>query len=221
VARKSGPEVRLASPKNNPFRTSRIEALPFRDPSSPQDARFVEGLLERWNSLDRRGVLVGPKGHGKTTLLEELEFQLEARGFELRRARLRIESPTPDPATRRHLGDGLHDGVVISIDGLDLLRPLTWWRLRRGWRAAGGILATSHRPGRLPTLYEHRSTPELLRQLVRELLDDTDHRLVEPSLVESSLVEPSLVEPRLEELFARHQGNVRECFRELYDEFAG
>ena len=167
---------------------------------------MVGDLLRRWDSLGRRGVLVGPKGHGKTTLLEELERRLESDGFEIRRLRLRVDSPTPDAETRRRLGTALHDGAVISIDGLELLRLWTWRRLRRAWRPAGGLLATAHRPGRLPTLHEHRTTPALLRSLVRELLaEDKDLHTVEGGL---------------DELFGRHGGNVRECLRELYDRFA-
>lgn len=147
---------------------------------------------------------MGPKGHGKTTLLEQLERRLEAEGSEIRRLRLRIESPTPDRETLRWLTRDLDDRVVVSIDGLELFGPWTWWRLRRAWRCAGGILATSHRLGRLPTLHQHRTTPQLLRELVRELLDDEDYRRVEGGL---------------DELFARHGGNVRECLRELYDVF--
>lgn len=196
-------------PGDNPFRSSRIEALAYRDPDAPDADDFAGDLLRRWHDLGRRGVLVGPKGHGKTTLLEQLERRLEsedhAEGQEVRRLRLHVDSPTPDAETRRRLSENLHDGIVISIDGLELLSPWTWWRLRRDWREAGGILATAHRPGRLPTLHEHRTTPALLRSLVRELLGDEDFERVQG---------------RLDELFERQGGNVRECLRELYDRFA-
>ena len=196
-------------PSDNPFRSSRIEALAFRDPDAPDADDFSGDLLHRWDSLGRRGVLVGPKGNGKTTLLEQLERRLEADGTEIRRLRLRVDSPIPDAETRRRLAEDLHRGVVLSVDGLELLRPWTWWRLRRDWRRAGGVLATAHRPGRLPTLHRHRTTPALLRSLVRELLDDKDFD-----------DDIGRVEDGLDELFERHGGNVRECLRELYDRFA-
>ena len=192
-------------PGENPFRTSRIEALAYRDPDDPDSGTFLETLLERWNHVRRRGALVGPKGHGKTTLLEQLEGRLEERGWEIRRLRLRVETPTPVRDSRRRLAEGLHDRAVISVDGLELLRPWTWWRLRRSWRSVGGLLATTHRRGRLPTLHNHLTTPALLRSLVCELLDDEDFRRVDE---------------RLDDLFARHDGNVRECLRDLYDRFA-
>lgn len=205
-------------PADNPFRSARIEALAFRDPhepDAPDGSDVVERVLERWRRLGRRGVLVGPKGHGKTTLLEQLERRLEATGREIRRLRLRVDAPSLDRAARRRLTEGLDENVVLSIDGLELLRPWTFWRLRRAWRRAGGVLATAHRrsllPFRLPTLHEHRTTPDLLRSLVRELLatDDGPDGAAWRS-----------VERRLEGLFARHRGNLRECLRELYDDFA-
>lgn len=177
----------------------------YRSPDDPESADPIGGLLERWEGLGRRGALVGPKGHGKTTLLEQMERRLEEAGLEIRRLRLRVESPTPDAETRRRLRRKLQDGVVISIDGLELLRPWIWWRLRREWRHAGGLLATTHRPGRLPALQEHRTTPKLLRSLVRELLEDESYASIESGL---------------DDLFVRHHGNVRECLRELYDRFA-
>jgi hypothetical protein len=63
------------------------------------------------------------------------------------------------------------------------------------------LVVTTHREGRLPTLWRCATTPELLRNLVRELdvgLDEADARA----------------------LHARHHGNVRDALRELYDQAA-
>ncbi|MDA8017558.1 MAG: hypothetical protein MPN21_08930 [Thermoanaerobaculia bacterium] len=194
-------------PSENPFRTSRVESLRYADPDEPTSCDIEDRLLERWVRLGRRAALVGPKGHGKTTLLEQLEHRLEGKGYEIRRLRFRTEDASLPSTGRRRMATGLHGGVVISIDGLELLGPWAWWRLRRAWTRVGGLLATVHRRGRLPVLHVHKTTPELLRSLVHQLLDDeaTFRR----------------IDRGLGQLFERHEGNIRKCLHELYDQFAG
>jgi hypothetical protein len=68
-------------------------------------------------------------------------------------------------------------------------------------RHAGRLIVTRHRPGPLPAIYHCRTTPDLLIELVRELAPE--HA-------------PDL-EPGLADLFALYHGNLRQCFRELYD----
>ena len=94
---------------------------------------------------------------------------------------------------------------LISIDGLDRLPFLAWRRLRRAARGAGGILATSHARGRLPTLYEHRTSPALLRDLVADLAG---------APAAASLAN------RCDDLFSRCRGDIRACLRALYDDAA-
>ncbi|HEY9421332.1 MAG TPA: hypothetical protein VIW92_07960, partial [Thermoanaerobaculia bacterium] len=82
------------------------------------------------------------------------------------------------------------------------LSRLSWLEARMRTRSAGGLVITSHRPGLLPTLYECCTTPELLAGIVRDLLG------------------PKGREIAVEELFARHGGNVRQVLRDLYDQYA-
>ena len=77
--------------------------------------------------------------------------------------------------------------------------------LLRATRHARSLVATLHQPGRLPTLIECETNSRLLHDLVEELA---------PTNVIA-------LEPNLEELFLRHNGNIRLCLRELYDVFAG
>lgn len=58
--------------------------------------------------------------------------------------------------------------------------------------------------GLLPTLYEHRTSTELLTDLVAELIG----------------TEARPCHHELARLFEAHGGNVRECLRELYDRWA-
>lgn len=63
--------------RDNPFSSERILSV-----------RFVEGswdeFLATLKSWNYRGAIVGPKGHGKTTLLEDLVPRLAALGFNTR-----------------------------------------------------------------------------------------------------------------------------------------
>ncbi|MEM7350538.1 MAG: hypothetical protein AAF657_07015 [Acidobacteriota bacterium] len=183
----------------NPFRVSRVLKLRYR----LEDTGWQE-LLERLQSLGHRGALVGPEGSGKTTLLEDLEHRLEARGWRIVRLRLNAE--------RRHLTRpewaALHrvdSGDLVTVDGVEQLPWWRWWRLERLCRGAGGLVVTTHRPGRLPCLHEHRTSPELLVDLVTSLVGRH---------------EAEGLQPELERLFEAHHGNLRDCLRSLYDHWA-
>jgi hypothetical protein len=54
--------------RENPFRSERIESIPY---IFPEDDSW-ELLLRRLGALGFRGAICGPEGSGKTTLLEEL-----------------------------------------------------------------------------------------------------------------------------------------------------
>ncbi len=184
----------------NPFRVERIEALCFRFAAGGD----LPAVLERFASLRHRGVLVGPQGSGKTSLREEIERGLAAQGWRIRRIVLEADAPLPRDAPARLVeGAGARD--LISIDGLDRLPFLAWRRLCREARGAGGILATSHVRGRLPTLYEHRTSPALLRDLVAEL---------------TGAPAAASLAARCDELFSLCRGDVRACLRALYDDAA-
>lgn len=174
--------------RDNPFASDRVERLRYRLP----DALTWDGLLERLASLRFRAALVGPHGRGKTTLLEELARRLSARGFRVRTVTLRQDERRVD--WNRLRGLGAQD--VLLVDGAELLGRIAWLRVRLSCRRAGGLIVTSHRPGLLPTLLECETTPGLLAELARELTGE---------------------ELEVGELFARHGGNVRMAFREMYD----
>ncbi len=168
----------------NPFRPERTDALaPLLDES-------LEDLLTRFAAQDHRGVLVGPHGSGKSTLLRAMAPRLGCITW----LRLR-QDPTHNRAALAEL-PGRIDGVLV-LDGLEQLGPLGWWRIRRRARR---ILATSHRPGRLPTLRRQQTSAELLGRVI-----------------------DALGEPRpddIAELFAQHHGDVRACLRAMYDRLA-
>lgn len=178
--------------RDNPFRSERIEALAFRDPTAD-----LPTLLARFTQRGHRGVLVGPHGSGKTTLRETLECHLESAGWILRRLVL-AEDRRAQADDLTTLCAGLTPRHLLCLDGLDLIGWWDWWRLRHA--GAGGILATSHWPGRLPTLHFHRTSPALLVELASELAG-------------AGALAPAAAAI----LFAHHRGDLRACLRELYD----
>jgi hypothetical protein len=186
----------MCRPADNPFASHRVEALSFRSAGLGW-----RGLTRRMDDLGGHAAVVGPKGSGKTTLLEELARRLEQPVVvripgSCPRPWSTVSAQLPRPVTHLH---------AILIDGSEQLGAVGWRRLLHATRRARYLIATRHRQGRLPTLIECRTEAGLLRNLVEELAPaDTAH-----------------LEPRLDELFHRHRGNLRLCFRELYDVYAG
>lgn len=182
--------------RDNPFRTEQVLRVRYRLASGTW-----AGLLDRFELLGRRAAVVGPQGSGKTTLLEDLAPRLRARGFGVRELRLDTETPRFGPGVLDRLFGSLGPRDVILFDGAEQLGWLAWARFQRRARTAAGLLITVHHAGRLPTLLETSTTPELLDDLVEEILGGR-------------------APERTRGLFEKHGGNVREALRELYDQFA-
>jgi len=183
--------------RDNPFRTDQVLRVRYRLPSGTWD-----GLLDRLDALGRRATIVGPQGSGKTTLLEDLAPRLHARGFTPRDLRLDTETPEFEPGALDRFFASLHPRDVILFDGAEQLGWLAWSRFERRSRAAAGLVITGHQPGRMPSLLETSTTPELLEGLIEEILGGPAPEL------------------RTRALFEKHGGNLREALRELYDRFA-
>ncbi len=183
----------------NPFRADRIEALRFR-----LDECGWRALLNRFTAHNRRGLLVGPHGSGKTTLREELEQRLRCEGFSLRSLVLGDQRRV-SWADLRHLIADADARTIISLDGIDRIPLPIWWCLRQAIRHVGGILATSHIAGRLALLHQHLTSPTLLMNLIEELTDTTT---------------ATALRDHSQALYQRHQGDLRACLRSLYDLFA-
>ena len=167
--------------------------------TSPERRHWLESrngpdIEDRLQQLGFRGALIGPEGSGKTTLLEELHAksgELGLRGRLVRAGRGRLRDIPPARLTRRDF---------LFVDSVERLSWFEWRRLKWASRGAGGLVMTSHRAGLLPTLWECRTTPELLGEILRELLA-------------SEFVDPE----NLSKLFNLHSGNIRAALRQLYD----
>lgn len=182
-------------PAENPFSSGCIDSLAYRFRDGG-----IDFILKRLGRNRERGVIFGPHGSGKTTLLEELADRLEG---EITWVRLNSDHANPGEEAHRYLPEVVDQRHVILIDGAEQLGRWSWGRLHRRIRHAGTIIITSHHKGRLPTLCECTTSPELLKELVSELAPGL-HGTVD-----------------LNAVFHRHAGNLRLCFRELYDICAG
>jgi hypothetical protein len=184
-------------PADNPFASHRVESLGYRF-----NGLGRANLCRRLEDLGRRAAIVGPKGSGKTTLLEELAPALPGEtvwvrlGGGCRRPWPTARAQLPSPVTPRH---------AVLIDGAEQLGPLGWRRFLFATRSAGSLLATLHRPGLLPNLVECRPDRGLLHDLVEDLAP----------------TEAPYLASGLDDLYLRHNGNIRLCLRDLYDLFAG
>jgi hypothetical protein len=192
------PGVRVL-PRDNPFCAEAIESLEFRLPGG----LTWDVLMAKLANVKWIGSIVGPHGSGKTTLLEELAPRLEARGLRPQLFRLSAESVQSDK-------DGLLAAVrelrapdVLLLDGAEQLSTRQWLPLRVAVDSLAGCIVTLHRTGRLPILVQTETTPALLADLIHDLTGT------------------SLPPGETAAIHVRHRGNLRDCFRELYDRWAG
>ena len=153
-------------PRENPFRSDRLDAIRYRP---------MDGIVERFERAGWRGSIVGPEGSGKTTLVEELIRQLDARGVSGVYVRVQRDGRLPRLK-------GLGRGDVLFVDGADLLSKLQWFRTCWVARNASGLVITAHRSGLLPTAVETRGSARVLDQLKGELLPPFIRDLTPPAL---------------------------------------
>lgn len=185
--------------RDNPFRVERMLSIRF----APLDASWDE-LLSRLQSLEWRAAICGAEVSGKTTLLEDLAARLQATGRRTRWLQLRREiRPSARGLMKQFLRAAEPDEVLL-VDGAEQLGALSWRSLQRRAGRHPGLIITTHRSGRLPTLIECRTSIALLESIVVRLAPDDMDELRED----------------LPALFRRHDGNIRLCLRSLYDRYA-
>lgn len=188
-----------ALPRNNPFAFSRMHGLPYRFESGDWQTH-----LERLRDMNWRGAIVGPQGTGKTTLLTELPERLPAWGIprdsirSIFVERTRLARKRQWPAIEACL----REGHMLLLDGQE---RLGWWTRNRLLRNPSlRIVSTAHRASPLPTWIESGTSLATATELARAL---------SPATVDTSA-------ELIRQLYAKHDGNVRHLFWELYDGFA-
>jgi hypothetical protein len=191
--------TRIPSRDANPFATcwTKPGAIAYRCPGGESLATIAERLEQNgwW------GQILGPHGSGKSTLLASLREQIagrrNVRNLQVRDYRLQ--------RFRNWSWSDLAHGDVLMIDGYDQLGGWTRWRIAaHARRRRCGLVVTTHR--RLALSMLARTAPEL--PLVQRLVDELTVGI--PGVVAPGDVAAS---------FARHNGNVREIFFDLYDRY--
>jgi hypothetical protein len=199
--------------RDNPFRVARVlSAIRYEIPAGGDAGNDDEdrgggavSLLPRLGALRYRAAIVGPHGSGKTTLLEDLAGVLAERGFQITLVRLDTDDPRL-PREWRSSARLLGVADIVCLDGAEQLGPIAWLRFRWQARRAGGLIITTHGPGRLATLIECTTSVSLLHRIIQHLAPDGPDGLAHA--------------PTAAELFGRHRGNLRDALRELYDVYA-
>ncbi len=143
-------------PADNPFRTERIDRLPYR-----LTGATLDHLAGRFAALGGRAAIAGDHGAGKSRLLATLADHLEARG----RPSLRIRCGRDPLPSAEELA-----GRLLVADELDELGRLRRRLLLARACRAGGVLAAVHRvPRDLPLLHRCTVDASLVAELVRDL----------------------------------------------------
>lgn len=186
--------------RENPFRSDAV----LRHRYAFQNTDSLASLTERFCAMGCRAAIVGQKGRGKTTLLEDLCQHLSAGGQQLATLRLNC-SPSKDaaPLCQQLLATSQTDAILV-VDGAEQLNPFAWWTFARQARRFRGLLITTHRAGRLPKLIHCETTTAVLHEAVKSIAP----------------TEFPHVQDQLDSLFEQHRGNVRDCLRTLYDRYA-
>lgn len=182
----------MITARENPFTAARIHALPY----SPQGVSF-EVLHERWNALGRRAAIVGSHGTGKSTGLKRLATDFEQQGFHVLCLTLNDEQTGFNPGELEALR-ALDTQTIVVLDGAEQLGTLGWFQFKRLTRKGGGVLITTHQSGRLPTLLQTQTSPDLLKQLL------------------VALGVTGWGDEQIVRLFERFEGNIRDIFHHLY-----
>lgn len=196
------PPFRPVKPGENPFRSACVDALTYQPAGKGWDE-----IERRFRHRRFRGALIGPHGHGKSTLMREMGARLgpiaAASIGESEDAPRYVQMRPDDPDQHAHIRRLIREvPQLLMIDGYDLLG----WRDRlRLTRRRRPTLVTSHRRTAMPTLLRCRTSPALLANLIGQLA---------PGL------ERALGESEIEALHISHDGNVRDALRELYDRVA-
>jgi hypothetical protein len=190
---------------SNPFSTrcTRPGAVPFHFAPGPKEKQLFERL---WD-MGLWGQIVGSHGSGKSTLLYLLAERASAAGIRMVPFDLHDQQRTMPRGWQRQVWESFEvgRGTMLVVDGYEQLTAFAQWRLKRTCRhRQWGLLVTAHRDVGLPHLYRTLTHIDLAHALVTFMLPEGE-----------TPIRPELVA----EIFRRHEGNLRNVFSDLYDQY--
>lgn len=183
-------------PRDNPFRVECLEAISYRFLNGN-----LESTLKALAARRYRGAIVGPHGHGKSTLLALLASTLSSRGYSTRLLQVTESNRSQQTRLIRNWLKNAQCADLLFLDGAEQLSHWNWLQVRLRTRKFRALIVTAHKPGLLPTVFECQTSVSLLNELVEELKG-------------RALIGESI---SIQSLYETHDGNLRECLRTLYD----
>ena len=181
---------------SNPFRSSNVEKIRYM-----LEVDEIETLADRALS-NPCSCLIGAKGTGKTTLLEDLEPLFQQRGFATHWIRLNLDSTQHERKRVTKQLQSLKPKQVCLFDGAEVLNLWQWRRICRTARSNGlTLIVTLHRKRGVPILLRTQPDWPLAHQFVRQLAG---------SHYSDALGKHA------EQAFKINHGNMREVFRACY-----
>ena len=203
--------------RSNPFCTRFVRPGEIEYRFSSTETESTQAVLDRLQA-ERVGLVVGPHGSGKSTLVHTLVKAGRGRFSEHEVVQLVksdskswIERLSHSRAQGRQVGNIQHQlppGALFVVDGAEQLSSRIRRRILRLARIKQHtVLATSHQPlDHLPVLYRTTLNPRIVRELAEQLTHDCSPEV------------KALAKRRLEQVDWGTLTNVRELWFQLYDE---
>lgn len=189
TACRPGESLRFLGAPHNPFCSERVQpgAIPFFLP----EGQSLPSLLQLLADSGMWGQIIGPHGSGKSALLSHLAQTARALGWRVCAFR--------SPSVPRFA-----DASNLFADEWESYSAWRRLYLRAVCRRRGvGLLVCAHRDRGFPTLWSTGITLETTRRITDYLLDGWQAERPSDAL--------------LNDLYVRHQGNLRLILFSLYD----
>lgn len=181
-------------PRDNPFAAHCIDNIPYHYVDTDQSS-----VLIKCQQLRFRAAIIGSHGSGKTTLLHDLGEQLAQHGHRVKKLFINTSHSRYSLLPFNVLLT-VDSQEILLFDGADLLPRPYWWVFRLLSRRCKGLIVTSHQRALLPALIYTKTDTDLLAQVLKQLNVESDDALLHDS----------------QQLFVKHQGNIRDVLRDLY-----